>query len=144
MGIVKSMIILFLFTIMLLAAELGWADGYEEAQKQAVSEKKDILVILTKKTCRWCRKLEKTTLKNKAVINRIQRRYIPVHLTRNKDDYPSGLVAKMVPVSYFLFSDGTQIMRAVKGYWSAEDYLSIMDDVDRYRRKHETKMKEAR
>jgi len=30
------------------------------------------------------------------------------------------------------------------GYWSTEDYLSIMDDVDRYIRKYEKKNKEQK
>jgi len=138
----KFLLFAFLLASTLIGAELEWADSYEEAQQQAIEEHKGILAIITKKTCRWCRKLEDTTLENDEVVDRIHSKFVPVHLTRNQDEYPGNLMAKMVPVSYFLSSDGRPIMRGVMGYWSAEDYLSIMDDVERSIRKHERRKKQ--
>ncbi len=140
----KIILFIFILVLSLFGSELDWADSYAEAQAQAVEENKGILLIITKKTCRWCDKLKSTTLQDDAVVNRIHSKFIPVQVTRNQDEYPSNLMAKMVPVSYFLFANGKPIMRGVMGYWSAEDYLSIMDDVDRYKRKHEKKMKEQK
>ncbi len=140
----KITIFTFIFISTLLKAELNWANSYEDAQQRALKEHKGILAVITKKSCVWCRKLESTTLQNDAVIKRIHSKFVPVHLTRLQDEYPTHLMAKMVPISYFLFADGTPIMRGVNGYWSVEDYLSIMDDVDRYKRKHDKKRREQK
>ncbi len=140
----RLIFLVFLFSLSLWGGKLNWASSYEKAQQQALKENKGILAIITKKSCRWCRKLEETTLQDDAVVARIHSKFVPVHLTRYRDKYPSSLMAKSVPMNYFLFSDGTPIMRGVMGYWSTEDYLSIMDDVDRYIRKYEKKNKEQK
>jgi thioredoxin-related protein len=51
-------------------------------------------------------------------------------VTRDWDDYPKSLKAKMVPMSYFLRPDGTVIYR-MPGYWTSEDYLSILRDAEK-------------
>ncbi len=139
----RFLLFAFLLASTLIGAEQECAESYAEAQQQAIEEHKGILAVITKQTCRWCRKLEDTTLENDAVVDRIHSKFVPVLLTRNQDEYPGNLMAKMVPVSYFLSSDGRPIMRGIMGYWSAEDYLLIMDDVDRSIRKHERREKQT-
>jgi thioredoxin-related protein len=127
--------LVFLFSAALFGSELEWMHNYKEAQKLALKENKAVLLLITTEGCRWCRKLESTTLRDDDVIANISADFIPVHLTRGKDSYPSTLKAKRVPASFFLYSDGRPIMRSVMGYWSAEDYLSILEDAKRKIRK---------
>jgi len=122
---------IFLLCTSLFGGKLEWTHSYKEAQKRAINENKVILLLITTKGCRWCRKLENTTLQDDEVTASIGADFIPLHLTRDIDDYPTGLKAKMVPASFFLYHDGKQVMRSVAGYWPAEDYLSILDDVKR-------------
>jgi len=127
----NKLFLIFLLPVVLLGDGLKWAHSYKEAQERAVNEDKAILLLVTTESCRWCRKLESTTLQDDDVIAKISNDFIPVHLTRGKDDYPSSLKAKRVPTSFFLHSDGRPLMRSVMGYWSAEDYLSILEDAKR-------------
>ena len=126
---------LLLLTCNLFAEGLSWQSSYADALKKAKLEHKRVMLLITSETCKWCRKLESTTLKDPQVIERLQKEYVVVNVTRHKDDYPKRFSAVVVPMSYFLTTDEKVIMRGVMGYWSSEDYLSIMDDVDRYYKK---------
>ncbi len=121
---------MLLFAALLSGAELSWADSYADAVAKAKAENKNVLVLISKDRCRWCKKLKTTTLQDEAVVARVERGYVAVEVTRGVDDYPEYLKAKMVPMSYFLYPDGSLIMRGVAGYWSTEDYMSFLDDVD--------------
>lgn len=133
----RNIIILFFITFIASAQEIHFAKDYETAVVQAKKENKLVMVLITTETCKWCRKLEATTLKDPAVIARINAEFVPVHVTRNKDSYPEYLSAQVVPKSYFLYPDGSLVMRGTMGYWIAEDYLSILDDVMYKVKKHQ-------
>lgn len=122
--------LLCIVLLSLNAAEINWVEEYDEAIDKAKRENKNVMLLITSTTCRWCRKLEATTLKDESVVTRINKDYIAVHVTRNFDDYPAYLEAKAVPATYFLDTKGQPIIRKVMGYWNVEDYLSFLDDVD--------------
>ncbi len=122
---------IFLFlAVGLFAAEVNWNSSFEAAKAKAQKEDKIIYAVITSETCRWCRKLEGTTLKDPTVIKNLNTKYATVALTRDKDKYPPCLKAPMVPMSYFLAPDG-HVIYSVPGYWKTEDYLSMMGDVER-------------
>ncbi len=130
----RYILMLVLILQSLYGAEVAWNSSFEAAKAQAQKENKIIYVVITSETCRWCRKLESTTLKETVIINNLNQKYAPVALTRNKDKYPPCLKAPMVPMTYFLAPDG-RVIYSVPGYWETEDYFSMMGDVERKYRK---------
>ncbi len=125
----------YIITILLMlstlqADDITWNSSFAEAKAKAQKEDKIIYVVITSETCRWCRKLEATTLEDKVVIKNLNKKYAAVALTRGKDKYPPCLKAPMVPMTYFLAPDG-RVIYSVPGYWQREDYLSMMGDVER-------------
>lgn len=130
----KKIGLLALLMANLFASDIAWNDTYEQAQAKAKKESKPMLVIITTEQCRWCRKLEATTLSDDEVVSKINSRFVPVHLTRDKSVYPKNLTAKMVPMSYFLDGNG-KILYSMPGYWPVEDYQSILDDALRKAKK---------
>lgn len=130
----KKLGLLALLMANLFASDIAWNDTYEQAQAKAKKESKPMLVIITTEQCRWCRKLEATTLSDDEVVSKINSRFVPVHLTRDKSVYPKNLTAKMVPMSYFLDGNG-KILYSMPGYWPVEDYQSILDDALRKTKK---------
>lgn len=130
----KKILLLALFMATLFGADIAWQDTFAAAQAKAKKESKPMLVIITTEQCRWCRKLEATTLSDDDIISKINTRFVPVHVTRDKSIYPNGLTAKMVPMSYFLDGNG-KVLHSIPGYWPAEDYLSILDDALRKAKK---------
>ena len=127
---------------LLMGEEIAWNSSFEAAKVKAQKEDKLIYVVITSETCRWCRKLEATTLEKPAVVTNINSKYVPVALTRGKDSYPPCLKAKMVPMSYFLTPQG-RVIYSVPGFWIEEDYLSMMGDVERKYKKQKKALAEA-
>lgn len=130
----KKLALLVLLVANLFANDIAWSDTYEQAQAKAKKESKPMLVIITTEQCRWCRKFEATTLSDEDVISKINTRFIPVHVTRDKSVYPKILSAKMVPMSYFVDGEG-KVIHSIPGYWAVEDYQSILDDALRKAKK---------
>ncbi len=126
----KIFILMSLSLFSLYAAELDWAGSYKEAVAKAVEQKKSVMLLVTTETCRWCRKLESTTLKDENIVARLHKDYVSVHVTRDVDDYPCHLKVKGVPTTFFLDVSGKPLIKKVVGYWNVEDYLSFLDDVD--------------
>lgn len=130
----KKMVLWLIMPLWLFGAEINWSTNYAEAQAKAKKESKPMLVIITTEQCRWCRKLEATTLEDPSIVNRINTRFSAVHVTRDKSVYPKNLTAPMVPMSYFLDPNG-KVLYSMPGYWSTEDYESILDDaLKRYKK----------
>ncbi len=127
---IRLIFIMCLFLVSIQADELRWADSFKQALSIAQAEDKNIMVLITTPTCRWCRKLEAETLTDKMVIKRLNKDYISVHLTRDVDEYPKYLDSNGVPTTYFLNRAGQPIIKRMMGYWNAEDYISYLDDVD--------------
>jgi uncharacterized protein YyaL (SSP411 family) len=130
----KKLGLLALLMANLFASDIAWNDTYEQAQAKAKKESKPMLVIITTEQCRWCRKLEATTLSDDEIVSKINSHFVPVHITRDKSVYPKNLTAKMVPMSYFLDGNG-KILYSMPGYWPVEDYQSILDDALRKAKK---------
>jgi len=105
---------------------------YEEAVEIGQIDKKPIMILITSKRCKWCKKLKKKTLSNDKIINRLNENFSVVEVTRKKDDYPyKKLRARAVPTIYFLGSNGKPFMRPIIGYWNVENFSSYLDDAER-------------
>ncbi|ADR33407.1 hypothetical protein Sulku_0741 [Sulfuricurvum kujiense DSM 16994] len=130
----KKLALLAFLAINLFAAEVAWNDTYEQAQAKAKKESKPLMVLITSEQCRWCRKFEATTLQDEDVITKLNTKFVSVHVTRDKSNYPKNLTAKMVPMHYFLNGEG-KVIYSIPGYWPADDYQSILDDALRKTKK---------
>ncbi len=129
-----KIVLWLMMPLWLLGADINWSPNYADAQAKAKKESKPMLVIITTEQCRWCRKLEATTLEDPSIVQQINTRFSAVHVTRDKSVYPKNLSAKMVPMSYFLDPNG-KVLYSMPGYWSTEDYQSILDDaLKRYKK----------
>ena len=133
----RILLLITLFLGSLFAAEIEWNDSFAAAKAKAQKEDKIIYALITSETCRWCRKLEVETLEDKQVIKNVNSKFSAVALTRDKDNYPPCLKAKMVPMTYFLTPEG-RVLYSVPGYWNEEDYLSMMSDVERKYKKQKS------
>lgn len=124
----KTIGLLFFLMINLFAGEINWNSSYEQALAKAKKENKPLMVLITSEQCRWCRKLENTTLQDDEITARINAKFQAVNVTKDKSNYPKNLSAKMVPMSYFLDSKSGKVLYSIPGYWGAEDYNSVLDD----------------
>lgn len=119
---------LLMLSIGVFGAEITWNSSYDEALLKAKKESKPLMVVITSEQCRWCRKLESTTLQDEEIVARINTKFQAVNVTKDKSTYPKNLTAKMVPMSYFIDPSNGKVLYSIPGYWGSEDYSSILDD----------------
>ncbi len=123
-------ILLLLFTLLSLqAAELDWASDYAQAVDEAKREQKNVMVVITTEYCRWCRRLEATTLTDGEVVRQVHEKYVPVHVTRDVDDYPAELEADRVPMIYMVTPAG-EVLHWALGYMEPQQFLTVLKDAD--------------
>jgi len=124
-----SWVLLFL-TAFLTASDIGWVSDYAAAKARAAAEGKIVYLMITTEGCRWCRKMEETTLADGEIRRRIEELAVPVEVRRDVDRYPRKLKAPMVPMHYFLGTD-EKVLVKMPGFWNKEDFMDILDDVER-------------
>lgn len=126
---IKLILSLFLIGSTLFGTELDWSNDYKAVLAQAKKENKQIYMLITSENCRWCRKFEATTLIDEDVLERLENKYILLHISRDKDYMPEKFKSKRVPRHYFLTSEG-QVIYTFLGYWNILDFNSFIDDVE--------------
>lgn len=124
----KKIFFLLILSISVFGADIAWNTSYASARAKAKKESKPLMVLITSEDCRWCRKLEATTLQDEEIISRINTQFQAINVTKDKSVYPKSLTAKMVPMSYFLDPSNGKVLYSIPGYWESEDYHSILDD----------------
>lgn len=124
----KKIVMMCLLAMSVFGADVQWNDSYEQGLAKAKKEGKPLMVLITSEQCRWCRKLESTTLQDDEIVARINAKFQAVNVTKEKSIYPKNLTAKMVPMSYFIDPKTGKVLYSIPGYWGAEDYNSVLDD----------------
>lgn len=127
-----------IITIFLLATALfsstDWQTNYHTALKMAQEQNKRVYMLIVSDDCRWCKKFERTTLKDKKLLKRLNKQYILLHIVRDKNYIPSRFKTAPIPRHYFLTSKGKDIFPVV-GYRDIDTFNSFLDSVDeRYER----------
>ena len=127
----KKVIITFVLAITpLFAAEIAWEKDYEIAVAKAKKEKKPIFFYISKTTCPPCIKLKKTTFKNKDVIEKLNKEFIPAVVYTDKGGIPPRhLYVPYTPSLWFLKSDGEPRYEPLIGAVDAGSFLRALDIV---------------
>jgi len=105
--------------------------SFEKALIKAKKENKIILIKATAPHCRFCKKMDNETLKDKQIINMLEKKFIVVSVDVSKETLPLGLNVNMTPSFFFIFpeknNDHVKIKR-IPGSWSKEDFLDILKE----------------
>ena len=123
----------FLFCTALFSSA-DWMNNYHDALKVAQDKNKRIYMLVVSDDCGWCKKFERTTLKDKKTIKRLQEKYVLLHLSRDSNYIPKKFKTTPVPRHFFLTSSGKEVFPVV-GYRDVETFNTFLDDVEsRYER----------
>ena len=123
----KILLTLFLFTYTLFSSELGWSNDYNKALKMAEKEHKLVYVLITSKTCQWCKKFEATTLQDKKIQKRLYSEFVTVNLLRDRDTIPKEFETAPIPRHYFVDSKG-KILYSSLGHRGVICFDAFMDN----------------
>ena len=136
----KYIITMMILAFTLFGSDLEWPNNYEKALQEAEKEHKQVYMLITSESCRWCRKFESTTLEDEQILQRLQSKYVLLHISRDKNPIPKKFLTKRVPRHYFLTPKGEVILTFL-GYWNVLDFNSFMDDAEQaYKTKFKGKL----
>jgi thioredoxin-related protein len=125
-----KIILTLLFPVLIFGGDyedIDWEVDYSDAIKVAKYQNKPVMVLITTKRCKWCKKLKNRTLSNDTIIGKLNSNFVAVEVTRRKDDYPyKKLRARAVPTIYFLDANGKPLMKPVIGYWNIKNFNSYI------------------
>jgi len=113
----RFLIIFLLLISTAQANHISWQSNFDKAHQQALKENKKLMVLLIKKGCKECLRTLKTTFMNQAYIDKINREYISVLITKDqKSSYPiEMLYTFQYPSLFFLNNKELFICKPIRG-----------------------------
>jgi thioredoxin-related protein len=115
-----------MFTISLFAAPLHWSNDYNASLLKAKKEHKLVYLFITSDRCQWCHKFQETTLRNKEIRKRLQKEFVLLHLSRDKQKIPAKFKTAPVPRHYFLNAEGKILYKSL-GHRDVNAFNAFMD-----------------
>lgn len=114
------------------AAELKWANNYDDALAQAKKDKKLIMVDIYTDWCGWCKKLDKDVYSNKDVQAKLEKSFVVVKINPEKSQKNAKLSKEFgttgFPHIVFLDASGKKISE-IGGYQPADAFGQSLDAV---------------
>ena len=114
------------------AADVDWKHNYDDALKQAKTEKKLVVVDVYADWCGWCKKLDKDVYTDKDVQAKISKSFVPVKINPEKSAVNARVAqnfgVRSLPHILFLDADGKKISEII-GYVPAGDFLKALEQV---------------
>lgn len=109
--------------------EMKYETIYETAINKAKLENKILMMLVTSKSCPWCRKFERQTLKKEEINSLIQNNFIPLSVDQDLKNFPLKYEVKVVPTLYFIDSKDGKVLQKVMGYKTKKDFEEILKEV---------------
>ena len=110
------------------AKEFKYETSYEVALKKAKEQKKDVMFVMVANFCPWCSKFEKKVLSKKKMDAKIHKKYIPLIINREENNYPKEFTSPFIPVMYFVDYKTKKIKNKVVGYNNKADFITIVNE----------------
>lgn len=134
MKILLTLLTLFSFTyaaqIDEFAAEVNYLRSYDLAIKTAKEQKKTVMLIVVADYCPWCKKFERKTLKDPAVMAKAKESFVSVVIDKYKDkgSYPQEFSAPLIPAVFFIDPKDQKSLLKTVAYMKPDEYLKNMND----------------
>lgn len=130
----KYLFFIVLFVSSLFASskfieEMKYETNYELALQKAKNENKNLMMLVTSKSCPWCRKLERQTLSKENINSLIQKSYVPLNVDQDLKNYPKNLEVKYVPTVYFINPKNGKLIEKVVGYKNKKEFTNVLGNI---------------
>ncbi len=123
-GVVLS-VVLIGFSSTEASDKIKWR-SYDEGLALAKQEGKKVFIHFYADWCAYCKKMEKETLTNLAVIDSLNNDFIPVLVNSDKDrDLARDFYIRGLPSTWFVSETGEKIS-SLPGYITAEMLLNAL------------------
>jgi len=112
------------------SSEIKWAKDYDAGIKEATRFVKPMLFISSRHSCKFCVILDKTTLKDKKVVEALNKDFVSVISYSDENDYmPKDLWQPGTPAIWFLLPSGEPMFQPIMGAVDAENFLKAIEIV---------------
>ena len=111
------------------AKKYNYMTDYDDALEKAKNLNKPIMMVLSTKSCPWCRKLERQTLKKDIVQDIVSKDFIALAVDRDYDDYPYKFRSKVVPTVVFIDPKSEEKFSLARGYKNKRDFRTLLLEV---------------
>lgn len=113
-----------------MANEIQWAKDFQSGIDQASKEKKPVLFVFSRHTCKYCVLLEKTTFQNENVIKGLNKDFVSIVAYSDENDaMPRELWRPGTPTIWFLKSNGEPMFQPLMGAVDEQNFLKAMSVV---------------
>jgi len=114
----KALFLLLILTFVSHAEHVRWQGDFEKARKEAIKEKKELMVLLIAPDCAQCKKMLRTTFMDQKYIIAINQHYISVLVQKGQQkSYPIELLYTLeYPALFFLDTQEIYTKEALFGY----------------------------
>ena len=113
------------FSVASASDKINWL-SYDEGLALARQEGKKMFVHFYADWCAYCKKMEKETLSNAAVIDALNQNFIPVRVNSDKDrELARQFYIRGLPSTWFVSETGEKIS-SLPGFISAEILLNAL------------------
>lgn len=122
----KTLILLLLMGLSLLASDVNWYISYDEAAQSAKTQNKPMLVFMNRPGCGPCTYMKENVFTDKEIVSYLDKNYIAVSLDTHINDAPEELQVTVTPVFHFLRSDGTEAIETLYGGKTAPVFMKLL------------------
>ncbi len=136
MSYFKKVFIFVLFSLTISQAStvelfnsLGYSKGYASGLEKAKRENKALMLVISEKTCPWCRKLEQQVLKRNNINEQVQKDFVGVGIEKNDDVYPEKFSPKVVPTVVFVNPHDESVIFKSYGYKPKREFAILLEEV---------------
>jgi len=106
--------------------QLRWRTDYAAARKEAAATGKPMLLDFGTEACMWCRKLEATTFRDRAVVEAINTRCIPVKVDGERESRLTGALGVQAFPTIVLVSAEGKVIARHEGYADSPKMLALL------------------
>ena len=116
-----------LFATSLMAADVKWAKDFNAGLEEAKKLDKPVLFIYSRHTCKYCVMLDEKTLKDKKVVEALNKDFVSIISYSDEQDYtPRDLVRGATPTIWFLLPNGKPMYQPIAGYLEVDQFLNAL------------------
>lgn len=123
-------IILGMLLLSSMLFSLEWVKDIDTALIVAKKEHKNVMVLVEGENCRWCTKMKTRTLADDAVEKRLAKFVVVKVMQEHASPMRKLPFVRGVPTIFFMKADKS-VIEEIIGYFSVEDFLSYIDDVEK-------------
>ena len=128
---------IFIYGLLLLATSLfadgiNWAKDYNSAIVTAKKEHKPVMFIISSHSCKYCLRLDRTTLHDPKVVKLINKDFIAIRSWTDQRDYIPRILAQNtpgLPGIWFLLPNEDPMYQPILGYVQAPNFLNVLATV---------------